>query len=158
MKKLLSTACGIAKVVTPRLDQLAPVADLLIRVMAAKFFWDSALTKLTLNWELPFIHMNPSTLILFQYEYQVPLLPSSVAAYMGSGVELIFPVLLAIGLAGRLSAFVLFGFNIVAVLSYPGLNAAGQFQHLLYGVMLLLPLFRGPGLISVDHLLKQRCN
>jgi len=95
-----------------------------------------------------------TTLMLFQYEYAVPILPYDVAAYLATGVELVFPVLLAIGLAGRVSAAVLFVFNIAAVVSYPTMNAAGQLQHLMWGIMLLFPLLHGPGKISIDHLIR----
>jgi putative oxidoreductase len=105
------------------------------------------MTKIA-NWQ--------STLFLFQYEYQVPLLPYEIAAYLGTAAELVLPVFLALGLAGRLSALALFAFNIVAVISYPGLNAAGQMQHLMWGLMLLMPMVHGPGKFSVDYLLRQR--
>jgi putative oxidoreductase len=142
-----------ARPLIQRLEFLAPVAELGIRLWAAKFFWDSALTKISVDAGFPFIHMNPTTIMLFQTEYRVPLLTPVFAAYLGTAVELISPVLLALGLAGRLAAAVLFLFNIVAVISYPGLEEFGIAEHQLYGTLLLLPLLRGPGAISLDHLL-----
>jgi len=139
-----------------RLDFAAPIAELGIRLWAAKFFWDSGLTKINVDGDFPFIHMNPTTIALFTTEYQVPLLSPVVAAYLGTAVELVFPVLLAFGLAGRLAAAVLFVFNIVAVISYPGLEEFGIAQHMLYGTLLLLPLLRGPGAISIDHSIRRR--
>jgi putative oxidoreductase len=62
-------------------------------------------------------------------------------------------VLLAFGLAGRFAAFVLFVFNIIAVISYPTLNAAGIADHQLWGLLLALLVLRGPGKLSLDHLL-----
>lgn len=138
------------------LEFAAPIAELGIRLWAAKFFWDSALTKINIDGTFPFLHMNPTTISLFMTEYQVPILSPTVAAYLGTGVELIFPVLLAIGLCGRLAAAVLFVFNIVAVVSYPSLEEFGIAQHMLYGTLLLLPLLRGPGAISLDHVVR-RC-
>lgn len=126
------------------LDWLAPLADLAIRFWVAAVFWRSGLTKIA--------NMD-TTILLFTFEYQVPLLPPAVAAYMGTTVELVFPVLLVLGLAGRFAALVLFVFNIVAVISYPTLNAAGLQDHQLWGVMLLLPLLRGPGPLSIDRLM-----
>jgi len=146
----------IARIKIRLLEFLAPVADLGIRLWAAKFFWDSAMTKLQFGGAFPWIDLGPSTLMLFQYEYKVPLIPYDVAAYLGTATEFVFPVLLAIGLGGRLAAFVLFVFNIVAVISYPGLNEAGHVQHQLYGTLLLLPLLRGPGVISIDHFIRRR--
>jgi putative oxidoreductase len=133
------------------LDRLAPFGDLLLRLWVANVFFKSALTK---------IASFESTIALFTHEYQVPLLPPAVAAWLGTGVELVFPVLLAAGLTGRLSAFVLFVFNIVAAISYPDLSDAGVRDHQLWGLMLLVLTLRGPGALSLDaliaHWLKRR--
>ena len=96
------------------------------------------------------------TIDLFANEFHVPLLPPEAAAVLGTGVTLIFPVLLAFGLAGRFSAFVLFIFNITAVISYPGLNEVGLKDHIYWGIMLLIPLLHGPGKISIDHFIRRR--
>lgn len=130
-----------------RLNFLSPVGDLLLRCWVAYAFWVSGLTKIQ-NWD--------STLYLFEDEYAVPLLPPEIAAYIGTAVELGFPVLLALGLAGRFAAGVLFLFNIVAVISYPDLGAAGLEQHKVWGIMLLVALLHGPGKLSVDYWLKKR--
>jgi putative oxidoreductase len=147
----------LAKPIIGGLEFLAPLADLGIRLWIAKFFWDAGVSKINLDSSFPFLHLNASTLTLFQTEYQVPLLSPVLAAYLGTAVELIFPVLLALGLGGRLAAAVLFVFNIVAVISYPALEAFGIAQHQLYGTLLLLPLLRGPGKISVDHFIRRHC-
>ncbi len=145
-----------AKPVIGVLEFLAPLADLGIRLWVAKFFWDSGLSKIYADGAFPFVHVSPTTITLFQTEYHVPVLSPVVAAYLGTGVELIFPAMLVIGLGGRFAAAVLFVFNIVAVVSYPGLEEFGIAQHQLYGTLLLLPLLRGPGRISVDHFIRQR--
>ncbi len=129
------------------LDLLAPFADLALRLWVANVFWKSGLTKIQ-SWD--------STLALFTYEYSVPVLSPEVAAYVGTFTELFFPVLLVLGLAGRFSAVVLFTFNIIAVLSYPGLMAAGIEQHQVWGLMLLVTLSRGPGKLSLDHWIGRR--
>lgn len=129
------------------LDFLSPLADLCVRLWVAHVFWKSGINK---------FQSMETTKLLFEHEYKVPLLPPELAAYLATGVELLFPALLAIGLAGRASAGVLFVFNIIAVISYPGLNEAGILQHQLWGVLLLVPLLHGPGKISVDHLVRQR--
>ncbi|HLE93255.1 MAG TPA: DoxX family protein [Sulfuricaulis sp.] len=153
---MINSLTSVARPLIRGLEFLAPVAELGIRLWAAKFFWDSALTKVSLGGGFPFIHMNPSTIMLFTYEYQVPILAPEVAAYLGTATEFVFPVLLAFGLGGRLAAAVLFVFNIVAVISYPELGEAGIVQHQLYGTLLLLPLLRGPGKISIDHFIRRK--
>ncbi len=129
------------------LDFLAPVTDLVIRLWVANVFWASGLTK---------IANLDTTVQLFTYEYQVPLLPPSVAAYLATFGELTFAALLAIGLAGRLSAAALSVVNVIAVISYPALHEAGLIQHQLWGLLLLVPLFHGPGKLSLDHLIARR--
>src|SRR5690606_32658943 len=118
-----------------------------LRLWVAHAFWVSGLTK---------IRSRDSTLYLFENEYSVPLLPPELAAYTGTFVELAFPVLLALGLGGRIAALVLFLFNIVAVMSYPELNAAGLEQHKVWGLMLLVILLHGPGRLSLDTLIVRR--
>ena len=86
----------------------------------------------------------------------MPLLPPELAAYLGTAVELAFPALLAFGLLGRFAAGVLLLFNIVAVISYPDLNAAGLEQHKVWGIMLLVCLLHGPGKLSLDHWIGRR--
>jgi putative oxidoreductase len=126
------------------LHTLAPLADLGVRLFVAGVFFQSGLTKIA-NWD--------STVSLFENEYAVPVLPPEVAAFAGTGVELVFPVLLALGLGSRFAAAVLFVFNVVAVLSYPDLGAAGLKDHQTWGLLLLVTLLHGPGALSLDRLL-----
>lgn len=77
----------------------------------------------------------------------------AVAAYLGTAVELSLPVLLALGLLGRLSALGLFLFNIVAVISYPDLSDGGLQFHILWGLMLAVIVTRGPGCLALDPML-----
>ena len=132
---------------TDTLTFLSPIGDLILRCWVANAFWVSGLTKIQ-NWD--------STLYLFTDEYAVPLLSPEIAAYLGTATELGFPVLLAFGLLGRFAALSLFLFNIVAVLSYPDLGAAGIEQHKIWGIMLLVCFLHGPGRRSVDHWIKKR--
>jgi len=129
------------------LHWLAPVADLAARLWVANAFFKSGMTK---------IQSFSTTIQLFKYEYSVPLLPPEVAAYLGTFTELFFPVLLAVGLGGRLAAVVLFIFNIIAVISYPELGAAGREQHYVWGILLLMAVTHGPGKLSLDHWIKRR--
>ena len=125
---------------------LAPLVDLAVRVVVGAAFFQSGLTKVQ-SWD--------TTLALFENEYSVPLLPPEVAAYAGTFTELFFPVLLVLGLGGRFAAAVLFVFNIIAVISYADLSAAGIMQHQYWGLLLLVTLFHGPGPLSVDHLMRR---
>jgi putative oxidoreductase len=129
------------------LEVAAPIADLLVRLMAASVFFKAGLTKIA-NWQ--------ATLYLFENEYAVPLLPPELAAWLGTGAELVLPVLLVLGLGARFAAFGLFVFNAVAVMSYPDLNAAGLAQHQMWGLLLLVTLLHGPGKLAIDHWIARR--
>lgn len=143
---------------------LTPVADFLARYWVASAFFSSGLTKTTTGSFTLFGHAfnyplsllpTESTFTLFEYEYQVPLLPSTLAAYMGTAAELLLPVFLLLGIGTRYAALALFMFNIVAVISYPDLMAAGLAQHQVWGLLLLITMCHGPGKLSVDYLINR---
>ena len=146
-KACMQRGVDLARPVIKGLEFLAPGIDLYIRFYVAEVFWKSGLTKID-NWE--------STVALFENEFKVPLLSAEIAAYAGTATELIFPVLLLLGLGGRCSAFVLFVFNIIAVISYPELSEAGLKDHQFWGLLLLITLLHGPGKLSVDHFIRRK--
>lgn len=128
-------------------DRLQPLFALAIRIYVARIFFLSGLTKLN-DWNI--------TLALFRDEYHVPVLPPAVAAVLGTGAELGLPVLLFFGLGTRAAAAALFVFNVVAATSYPDLSAAGRVYHVMWGVLLMVTFFYGPGKLSLDHLFGRR--
>jgi putative oxidoreductase len=77
---------------------------LLARIAPAAVFFKSGLNK-TDNWD--------STLDLFANEYKVPVLPTELAAYLGTAAELACPVLLLLGLGARFGAMALLGMTFV---------------------------------------------
>jgi len=120
------------------------VLDLAIRLYVAKVFFFAGLTKIR-DWS--------STLALFQDEYHVPLLSPQLAAMAGTCGELIFPVLLGLGLASRVSALALFFVNLVAVISYWHVLHEAEpalAQHFYWGVLLLVTMLHGPGKLALD--------
>ncbi|MDN2482378.1 DoxX family protein [Vibrio agarivorans] len=118
-----------------------PVLLLFCRLWVAWVFFNSGLVKIA-SWD--------STLFLFEYEYQVPILPWEIAAYTGTAAELILPVFLAIGFFTRPMAAILFVFNIIAVVSYPLLWEKGFYDHQLWGLMILVVIVWGAGPLSAD--------
>lgn len=128
------------------LQALAPIADLIARLWVAQAFFKSGLTK---------IQNFDSTVLLFTYEYQVPLLAPETAALLGTATELSLPVLLACGLLTRVSAAALFVFNLVAVISYPAISLFTAIDHQAWAIMLLITLLHGPGKLSLDYLLRR---
>ena len=144
----------IARVIRPflkALDYLAPLGDLLARLWVAKIFFQAGLVKIQ-SWQ--------STLMLFKHEYHVPLLPSYAAAVIGTGAELILPILLAIGFGGRIMIFIFFLYNAIAVISYGFLwtpeGAMGLAQHINWALLLLLLMCHGPGKWSVDYWIRRK--
>jgi putative oxidoreductase len=115
-----------------------------LRAAVAVVFWNSAMAKLA-NWD--------TTIELFTDEYQVPLLPPELAAYMAATIELTAPVLLVLGLLTRPAALVLLGMTtVIELLVYP----LAWPTHIQWAAMLLILLCRGPGELSIDHLLWRR--
>lgn len=129
------------------IDRIQPVFALAVRLYVARVFLLSGLTKLH-DWNI--------TVALFSNEYHVPFLMPELAAALGTTAEIGLPVLLAIGLGSRLAAVALFVFNIIAVVSYPDLSDAGLVDHMLWGALMLVTLFYGPGKISVDYWIGRR--
>jgi len=129
------------------LESLQPVAQLAARLYVAHAFFLSGLTKIR-DWD--------TTLALFSDEYHVPLLPPGLAAVMGTGGELVLPVLLALGLAGRFAALGLSVMNVVAVLSLAEIAPAALQQHQFWGSLLIGLALWGPGLLSLDRLISAR--
>ena len=144
MKNLINT---YQNTVTAHAPMLQNIFLLALRLWIAWVFINAGLTK--------FNHWG-STLFLFEYEYQVPLIPWQLAAYLGTAAEIILPTFVAIGLVTRPMALALFGFNIVAVISYPAIWKTGFLDHQLWGLMMLTVVIYGAGRWSVDQLLPQK--
>ncbi|MBE9527519.1 MAG: DoxX family protein [Proteobacteria bacterium] len=120
----------------------APILDIVLRLWVAKVFFQSGLTKIQ-SWD--------TTIMLFQYEYNVPILSPEIAAYLGTAAELTLPVLLLIGFISRPTALALFIFNYIAMISYGDISPAGINDHIMWGVMLAVTFFHGPGKLSLDY-------
>ena len=131
---------------TRLLDALQPLAALLARLYVAQVFFLSGLTKLR-DWG--------TTVALFTDEYKIPLLSPQIAAAMGTAGELVLPVLLVLGLAGRFSALGLFVVNAVAVIALSEIAPAALQQHILWGTLLVALAIYGLGPWSVDRWLKR---
>ena len=124
------------------LTWLQAAAQLAARCYVASVFFRSGLTKLR-DWD--------TTLALFADEYHVPLLNPTVAAWLGTGAELVLPVLLVFGLFGRFAALGLTVLNVVAVLSLMDIPDAALMGHVFWGCLLIALLLWGPGRWSVDR-------
>ena len=127
---------------TQALNALQPVAALVARLYVANVFFASGLTKIR-DWD--------TTLALFTYEYQVPVLSPAVAAAMGTAGELGLPVMLALGLGSRFAALGLSVVNVVAVVSLSEIAPTALQQHILWGALLVGIAVFGPGGLALDR-------
>lgn len=128
----------------------------LARFGIAAVFWLSGQTKVEglvldlvagevrLGWP----RLSASAVALFEDEYRLPLLAPGAAAWMAAVAEHVFPALLLLGLATRLSATALLAMTlIIQVFVYPGAYAT----HATWAALLLYLMARGPGPWSLDH-------
>ena len=114
------------------------------RLSIAAIFWRSGQTKVS------GFALREETFVLFREEYKVPLLPPDLAAYTATTAEHVFPVLLVLGFATRLSALGLLGMTaVIQLFVYPGAWP----EHGLWATLLLWIVARGPGAVSLDHLI-----
>jgi putative oxidoreductase len=89
---------------------------------------------------------------LFEDEYKVPLLDPTLAARLAMFNELTFSVLLFLGLATRVATLPLLGMiAVIQTFVYP----QAWTDHLLWGTALIFLLTRGPGPVSLDHLIER---
>ncbi|MFO2463902.1 DoxX family protein [Pseudomonas sp. 15FMM2] len=128
------------------------------RFSIAAVFWKSGQTKVegfAVDLISGTLQLNPpqlasSTLPLFRSEYHVPLLTPEAAAYAATFAEHIFPVLILLGLATRFSALALLGMALVIQLFvYPDAYPT----HGTWIALLLVLMSKGPGRLSIDHLI-----
>ncbi|GAA4345092.1 hypothetical protein GCM10023165_28820 [Variovorax defluvii] len=125
-------------------DLLAAAA----RLSIAAIFFLSGRTKVE-----GFLTLTPGAIDLFRTEYKLPLVPPEIAAHLAAYAEHLFPVLLVLGLATRLSALALLGMTLVIqVFVYPDAWPT----HLSWAALLLYLAGRGAGRLSLDRLLRLR--
>ncbi len=122
---------------------------LYLRLYVAWVFLKSGMHKIG-DWE--------TTLVLFEYEYAVPVLPFELAAYLATFGELVFPIFLIAGFGTRFFAIALTFVNIMAVVSYYATLAkgAGLVWHYMWAAMLFTNVIYGGGFFSVDQWVKSK--
>ena len=120
---------------------------LVSRVAIGSVFWISGRTKVE-GW----LTLTDTTFLLFREDYALPLIPPEMAAYLATWAEHLFPALLVLGLATRLSALALLGMTaVIQVFVYP----SAWPTHLSWAAPLLYLLGQGAGRWSLDHALQR---
>ena len=124
------------------------VALLLARIALAGIFWRSGRSKVT---EGSLFEISDSTRYLFENDYAAVPLPAEIAAPLATLGEHLFPVLLVIGLATRLSAAALLAMTLVIqIFVYP---QAWWTTHMLWAALAAVLIVRGGGVLSLDTLI-----
>lgn len=119
------------------------ILQLGMRIGIGAVFFKSGLLKIR-SWEF--------ALKLFQDEYKVPLLDPVFAAQVTAFVELTVPMFLFLGLATRLATLPLLGMVfVIQTFVYP----QAWTEHLLWASVLVFLGTRGPGILSLDHVIER---
>ena len=130
------------------------LTQLVLRCGLAVPFWRSGILK----WD-GFLQLNDNAVLLFTdvfklhlpggpYDFPAP----EVVAFAAGSAEILLPILLVLGLSTRLAALGLLLMPLVVELTVPD----GWPLHLTWAAMALGVMARGPGRISLDHLIGGR--
>jgi len=162
MTKILASTSGMmSKIQTYQLAILA-------RFVMATIFWKSAMTKIafeepglttfslaqvwqviTLNWTVA-----DSTYMLFEYEYDLPIIPPEWAGNLSVAAEILLPMALVLGFFTRYAAAAMLGMTLVIqIFVYPNLWTV----HGLWAIALLIIMSKGGGRLSLDRLICGKC-
>jgi putative oxidoreductase len=158
-------ATGLAGLVLALNRTLSRIPHSLIALLArfsiAAVFWKSGQTKVEGfaidlvegRFELGWPRLADSAVALFRDEYKVPLVPPETAALLATFAEHVFPLLILIGLATRLSALgLLLMTAVIQTFVYPDAYPT----HGVWATVLLYLMARGAGVVSLDHLIARR--
>ena len=127
------------------------LAQLVLRSALAVPFWRSGILK----WD-GFLQLNDTAVTLFTDEFKLHLpggpypfpAPEAMAFLSGCG-EIVFPVLLVLGLGARFAALGLLFMTIIVELTVP----EGWPIHITWAAMALAIMAYGAGRLSLDHLI-----
>ena len=143
---IIDQAVGIIRWIAP-----PSLAQLMLRLALAVPFWKSGILK----WN-GFLQLNDTAIYLFTDEFKLHLpggpydfpAPAVMAFLTGCG-EIIFPVLLVLGLGTRFAALGLLFMTCIVELTVPD----GWPIHITWAAMALAIMAWGPGRLSIDHAL-----
>ena len=120
-----------------------------LRIALATPFWRSGINK----WD-GFLQLNDVAVLLFSTEFKLHLpggpysFPAPEAiAFLVASAEILFPILLVLGLATRIAASALLVMTLVVELTVPD----GWPVHITWAAMALGIMAWGPGRLSLDH-------
>ncbi len=147
--------CALAPLWTAAQPKIAALAQTALRLALAVPFFKSGLTK----WD-GFFQLSDSADTLFAEEFKLHIFgqlydlpaPHLMALASGSG-EILFPILLALGLGTRLAALGILAMTAVIQLTVP--EGWANF-HLIWAASALAILAHGPGPLALDRLIARK--
>lgn len=123
---------------------LGPLVDLGLRFYVGRIFFHAGYEKLQ-----NYLNGNAeATISLFRDKHPIPGLTPEIAAYLGTGAELVLPILLIFGIFTRWAAFALIVITLVIEFTYNS-----SLDHTIWVLMLAVVWTHGPGKLSFDRLL-----
>lgn len=121
-----------------------PIFDLTARLYVGWAFFKSGLSRfdsfLNGTWE--------DQVFLFTEEHPVPGIPGEIGAVLGTGGELILPILLIAGLFSRFAAAGLLIMTAIIEFTY-----THSTDHVLWAFLLGMVFIKGASTLSADHFL-----
>ncbi|WP_138933317.1 DoxX family protein [Roseovarius arcticus] len=122
------------------------IVTLALRIFPAMVFFQSGRTKVE-----GLFSIKDSTWFLFEHEYALPIIPSDLAAVLGTTAEHVLPILLILGLFTRFAALGLLGMTaVIEIFVYPD----AWVTHGLWAAAFLAVIVLGPGRLSLDRLFR----
>src|SRR5467141_5343599 len=153
---------GVVHRLTTMIDQAVGIirwiaqpslAQLVLRLALAVPFWKSGILK----WS-GFLQLSDAADTLFTDEFMIhlpggpyPYPAPTVFAFLSGSGEIIFPILLVLGLATRFAALGLLFMTVIVELTVPD----GWPIHITWAAMALAIMAWGPGRASLDHAIRR---
>jgi putative oxidoreductase len=149
----------ISRILSPIDSLIASIPDFFVniamRLVIFKVFWTSVQTKITgatfAEQHFAFWNITENTFLKFYFDYSIPFVPTTLAAYMVTFGEFFFALMIFFGLLTRLAALGLFVITmVIQFYIYPD---AWWTMHAFWAVILLYLMRFGGGIISLDRIL-----
>ena len=122
------------------------LVQLALRGGLAGIFWSSARTKVD-----GLLSISEDTYFLFEEEYRLPLVNPDAAAQIATYAEHLLPLMLVLGIGSRFAALGLLVMTLtIQLFVYPD---AFLSTHFGWFALALAIIARGPGRVSLDHLI-----
>jgi len=154
MTSTFGKICKLYKILTDLIDTfLWPVLNLGIRLFIANIFFKSGWLRfqdfLNGQWQ--------NQITAFTEYHPIPFIPGEISAVMGTGGEVVLPILLAFGFLTRIGAGGLLLMTMMIQFAVPAEYGIANADHYMWMLLLAVPLIKGGGPLSLDFLACKFC-